>query len=198
MNENTADKRAHGWVPKGFRRGLAAVGLVAAMAMAGAPGAEAGLQVASPKCKGETVTVDIGAGESPTRKSDVILGTNGNDYIDGLGGDDVICGLAGDDVLIGSEGDDEINAGPGDDTVIGGDGDDVLDGWGGDDLLLGMAGADILTGDAGVDSMFGGSGDDVLYNLGLDEDVVMDGGTGTDFCDPQAGGAIRYFCEIFA
>jgi len=75
-------------------------------------------------CGGQTVTVDIGAGDLPTEGDDVIVGTSGPDTINALGGNDIVCGLAGDDTLLG---------GLGNDRLIGQGGDDFLDGGPGAD-----------------------------------------------------------------
>lgn len=99
-------------------------------------------------CKGVAVTVDIGAGESPTEGDDVILGTSGDDVIDALGGDDIIC------------------AGAGRDHVIGGPGDDIIFGEGDDDQLF---------GDADDDTVHGGAGGADLCHLGTGDDTEGDG-----------------------
>ena len=130
-------------------------------------------------CNGLTVTVDIGAGQSPTTRNDVILGTTGNDVINALGGDDVVCALDGNDVVNGGNGDDtvfgdsgedDLSGGAGNDTMTGGSGDDVLRGGNGNDTLNGVAGDDTLIGGAGVDTLSGDDGQDILQ-----------GGTGNDF-----------------
>jgi Ca2+-binding RTX toxin-like protein len=122
------------------------------------------------RCDGQVVTVDLGAGDSPTAGNDVILGTSGDDVIAALGGDDVVCGLGGDDVIIG---------GPGDDTVLGGAGDDTISGNGGDDVLRGDGGRDRVYGGSGTDLVDGGGGSDLALGGGSDADRVL-GGLGND------------------
>jgi Ca2+-binding RTX toxin-like protein len=129
-----------------------------------------------PTCAGLAVTVDIGAGQTPTAGPDVILGTPGADVINGLGGDDVICGGGGDDTIFG---------GPGNDVIFGGDGNDTIFGGDGDDTLAGEAGHDTIQGNAGLDTIDGGVGDDVLS--GNDGDDVIDGGLGDDTIYGGAG-----------
>lgn len=135
------------------------------------------------KCRGEVVTVNLGAGESPTNGDDVILGTAGPDVIDGLAGDDVICGLGaadviqggpGDDVLWGGWGHDKLRGGPGDDKLWGMRGNDRLFGQKGDDRLFGRVGADILWGGLGNDRLWGGPGKDRL-STGAGDDLAGGG-----------------------
>jgi len=139
-------------------------------------------------CAGRSVSVDLGAGETPTPYDDVILGTAGADPIDAGSGDDVICALGGADVIAGGRGDDMIYAGGGNDSVSagagadtvygqvggdtlrGGDGADVLLGGGGYDTLYGEAGPDFLQGSGGNDRLYGGGGDDALFGkAGIDQ-----------------------------
>jgi|GEM_PF-214358 len=147
-------------------------------------------------CQGATVTVDLGAGQTPTAGDDVILGTMGADTINGLGGNDTICALGGADTIYGGAGDDLIYTGgghdwvaggPGNDTAYGQFGADTLNGGAGNDRLLGgpgfdtlygSDGADILQGSGGKDTLWGGAGNDSLYGKAGDD--VVHGGTGDD------------------
>ena len=125
---------------------------------------------APPKtCLGQSVTVDLAAGEAPTAGDDVIRGTRGPDQIDGLGGDDVICGRGGPDEILGGAGGDRIASGGGDDVLRGGRADDLLKAGAGADKLYGGAGNDVLRGGKGDDALTGGTGADRLS-----------GGPGTD------------------
>ena len=102
-------------------------------------------------CRGEAVTVDIGAGQVPTDGNDVILGTNGNDRINAGAGDDIVCALDGDDSVFG---------GGGNDSIVGGQGLDILTGSVGDDFLRGGKGRDLLVAGPGTDLLVGGGGKD--------------------------------------
>jgi len=138
-------------------------------------------------CNGQTVTVNLGAGQSATTGNDVILGTSGADIIDGLSGDDTICALGGGDTISGGGGNDIIFGGPGVDTIFGGGGNDFIRGGGeadtirgqnGDDQIFGDQGSDNLTGNNGDDVINGGAGDDyVAGNAGAD---IVTGGEGND------------------
>lgn len=103
-------------------------------------------------CNGLLVTVDIGRGQRPTSRSDVILGTPGDDAVEALNGNDVFCGLGGDDVFTGGLGEDRADGGAGDDTLLGGRAADRLRGGKGADRLDGMAGDDTCLGGSGRDS----------------------------------------------
>ena len=127
-------------------------------------------------CNGLPVTVDIGAGQSPTAGPDVILGTSGPDVIVALGGNDTICGEGGDDT---------INAGPGADFVLGGTGADSIFGLDGGDTLIGGAGNDVIVAGAGQDTVNGGVGNDVI-NGGPDADT-LNGDAGDDEIFGQGG-----------
>lgn len=171
--------------------------------------------VAQETCGGETVTVDIGSGDTATDGDDVIMGTDGDDVIAGAGGDDLICGGGGNDTVWGQAGNDMIWGGDGDDKLRGGDGDDSV--WGGagvddvnggrdadmvygdegddakvrggtgDDMVWGGAGADlIVAGNGGMDSVWGGDGDDELVSGGPRVDSVY-GGTGADLIKGGSG-----------
>lgn len=104
-------------------------------------------------CDGQTVTVDLAAGDTPTQGADVIVGTRGPDVINGLRGGDLICGLGGADI---------IGGGGGPDRILGGAGPDTLNGGGGADTLLGGPRRDILNGGRGQDTCAGGRGNDSL------------------------------------
>lgn len=147
-------------------------------------------------CFGETVTVDLGAGELPTEGDDIILGTSGDDVIDGLGGRDFVCSLGGDDVINVPFG--MVKAGPGNDMVetydcahtgwyFGGPGDDTLTGGG---TLVGGDGADRLqsvetTCPAANGISYGGAGDDVL--IGTNGVDFLNGGDGNDLLEGLGG-----------
>ena len=113
-------------------------------------------------CNGLNVTVNIGAGDSPTSGSGVIMGTNDDDNIVAMGGDDTICGLDGNDTIIPSNGNDWVDAGPGNDTVEGGNGSDEIYGENDGDFIRGNSGNDTLDGGFGVDQILGGAGDDII------------------------------------
>ncbi len=131
-----------------------------------------------PLCNGQTVTVDLGAGDTPTAGDDVILGTAGPDVINALGGNDVVCAEGGDDTVLG---------GAGNDLILGGSGADLLSGNAGDDTLVAEGGPDRAFGGSGNDFIFGGLGNDVLGG-GSDSDSVsgeagndaISGGSGND------------------
>ncbi len=72
-----------------------------------------------------------------------------------------------------------INGNMGDDLVIGGLGSDLLFGGSGNDSIAGGSGQDFLFGDAGADTFSGGAGDDFFY-IDDPDDIVTDGGAGTD------------------
>ena len=169
------------------------------------------------QCNGLAVTVNLGAGQTPTNGNDVILGTEGDDIINGLAGDDTVCALGGNDTVVGGGGDDTIFGGSGNDVLNGQAGIDTMDGEGGNDLLNGGVGNDILLGGGGnddirgqsgademrggdgIDQFFGGSGDDVIYtdaggNTGTASVVrgggnndTIYGGPGDDTLDGQSG-----------
>ena len=128
-----------------------------------------------PDCNGETVTVALSRGDTPTSGNDVILGTAGADVINALGGDDTVCGGAGDDLINGSLGDDWID---------GGEGNDEIEGRPGNDVLYGGLGNDVIRGGLGDDEMFGEAGDDSL--MGQPGNDTIDGGDGVD--DINGGG----------
>ncbi len=93
-------------------------------------------------------------------------------------GDDHIRGNVGSDFIYGES--------PGSNPFIGGA--DILAGGGLNDEIFGGAGADLICGEAGLDSLFGGSGNDHISG-GADSVIALDGGAGSDSCDPS------YFCE---
>ncbi len=112
-------------------------------------------------CRGEVVTVDIGAGQLPTDGNDVILGTEEDDRINAGAGDDIVCGLGGDDSIFG---------GTGNDSIVGGKGRDILTGSLGDDFLRGGRGRDLLVAGPGADTLLGGGGKD--WCTGRDDNPV--------------------------
>ncbi|MGQ7843476.1 M12 family metallo-peptidase [Granulosicoccus sp. 3-233] len=129
-------------------------------------------------CNGQSVTVDIGAGDVPTAGDDVILGTSGNDVIRALAGNDTVCGMEGDDDIFGANGSDWIDAGPGADFVTGGADDDTIRGGSGNDRLVGNGGDDNIDGENGNDVIFGSAGDDVL--MGSEGSDRLNGDNGED------------------
>ena len=138
-------------------------------------------------CGGLPVTVDLGAGDTPTAGNDVILGTSGVDTISAGDGDDVICSLGGDDIINAGPGNDRVDAGPGADSVFGLAGDDELFGGTGGDVIIGFDGADTIdggtnddtiNGSAGNDTLLGGAGSDEVFGQGGAD--TIDGGSGND------------------
>ncbi|MEM7340539.1 MAG: calcium-binding protein [Actinomycetota bacterium] len=136
-------------------------------------------------CNGLAITVDIGAGDTPTAGDDVILGTDSGETINGLGGNDTICALGGADTVFAGDGDDWVDAGSGNDTVLGQADNDSLNGGGGADMLSGNAGNDVINGDGDGDTAFGGSGDDTIAG-GVGNDT-LGGSSGTDTIRGEAG-----------
>ena len=137
-------------------------------------------------CNGLAITVDIGAGDTPTTGDDVILGTAGADTINSLAGNDTICALGGDDNINAGGGDDWIDAGAGDDRVLATAGDDMIFGGTGDDEILAGSGNDIVEGEEGDDTLFGQPGNDLID--GGDGVDAINGGGGIDtiFTGPGA------------
>lgn len=154
-------------------------------------------------CDGRPVTVNMGAGQKPTARSDVILGTAGADTINAAAGDDVICGQGGDDVIQGGAGADLVIGGTGADTAsysgstaavsvsLGtAAAQDTGTATGSDTLraverLTGGAGADRLAGNGAANTLIGGSGNDTL--LGWAGNDALSGGAGTDSCQGGTG-----------
>ncbi len=132
--------------------------------------------VSGSTCQGQAVTVDIGAGDTPTAGNDVILGTPGDDTINALGGNDVVCGGDGDDVIAGNAGNDSIVGEGGNDTIYAGSGNDVADGGDGADFVGGGGGEDTVTGGNGADTINGGSDADTDVSGGPGNDKVSGGG----------------------
>ncbi len=73
----------------------------------------------------------------------------------------------------------KLHTGSGDDTLIGNSDDNRLIGGAGADILYGMDGHDAIYGDGGGDTYYGGEGNDELH--GHLEDILVDGGEGSDF-----------------
>ncbi len=115
-------------------------------------------------CAGAPVTTFVGAGDTPTTGSDVILGTTGADSINGLGGADRICGLGGNDMLNGGYGSDIVDGGFGADVVVGGQHPDAVYGGPGTDAVYGQEGADYLDGGTEADGCDGGTEHDLWAN----------------------------------
>ena len=132
-------------------------------------------------CNGRVVTVNLGAGHTPTSGDDVILGTAGADAIVASGGNDTICGQDGNDTINAGPGDDWVDAGAGDDTVFGLDGNDTVFGRSGDDVIVTGNDDDVASGDNGDDVINGGAGNDSL-----------DGGAGNDELFGQSGNCLLY------
>lgn len=169
---------------RNFAASLAVVGLIATAFVVAGPVAAQDDPVL---CNGLVVTVDIGAGETPTDGDDVILGTNGPDLITAGDGNDVVCGLGGDDTIWGQDGDDWIDGGDGDDKLRGSDGDDELYGSDGVDDLAGGRDNDIVDGGDGDDAKVrGGTGDDIV-NGGPGDDQLVNGNGGVDIVDGGPG-----------
>lgn len=177
---------------------LSALLVVAATSATTGPGA-APASAGTPTCLGRTVTVDLAAGDKPTGRDDVILGTSGDDVIFGFRGNDTICGGGGFDVIQGGGGDDVMDGGTGADIVsynsspqgvtvslgIAGPqdtgpatGTDTLSGF---DALTGSAGDDTLTGDSNGNYLRGRRGDDTI-NGAAGQDTIT-GSFGNDTCD---------------
>lgn len=131
---------------------------------------------------------------------DVIAGLGGNDTIYGGGGGDDICGnedrpvdphTDGQDRLYGDWGGTSPSGVVGNDRLRGHNGRDILFGEGGNDKLSGDAGRDTLRGGTGNDTVAGGAdsdehegndGDDTLNAQDGAQDVVVNGGPGSDHC----------------
>ncbi len=94
-------------------------------------------------------------------------------------------GLAGDDIL---------RAGPvGSVHFHGGEGNDALTGASGNDRLEGGAGDDVLNGGSGQDTLLGGADNDLLVISGtIFQDIMLDGGTGTDELRIVTSGSISF------
>lgn len=105
------------------------------------------------------VIVDLGAGTSEGRGSDVVTRIP---HIRGTVGDDILLGDDGINHLYGDDGDDILSGAGGDDELYGEEGNDTLDGGGGDDLLEGYRGDDTFLWSDGVDQYEGGEAFDVL------------------------------------
>ena len=108
--------------------------------------------------------------------------------VEGYSGNDTIYGTC--DAATG----DDITGGDGDDTIYGCDGDDTIDGAGDLDWIKGGNGVDELhggddndhiCGQGGNDSLYGEAGDDGLSGGTSDTDAIIDGGTGTNHCEPD-------------
>jgi len=123
-----------------------------------------------PTCNGFPATI-VG-----TRRSNVIIGTNGRDVIVALGGADLIFG------------------GNGDDVICAGDGNDIVFGGHGQDIIFGEDGRDTLFGDGGSDEIYGGDGKDTLS--GDSGDDYLDGGPARDACDGGPGDDTTVACEV--
>jgi 2',3'-cyclic-nucleotide 2'-phosphodiesterase (5'-nucleotidase family) len=122
-----------------------------------------------------------------TKKSDEIIGTDGDDNVDAGRGRDTVEAGAGDDAVDAGSGRDEVSGGPGNDNILGGNGRDTLsggngndfvDGGAGRDVLFGGDGNDVIRGGNGSDLIDGGDGDDDLY-AGRGRDIII-GGDGID------------------
>jgi Ca2+-binding RTX toxin-like protein len=139
----------------------------------------------TPTCLGERVTVELGAGDTPTSGDDVVAGTSGPDVVDAGAGDDRVCSYRGaDDVTLGA-GADRALGGNNADVVRGGPGADDIQGGNGQDDLRGSGDTDTLAGDSGRDTVSGGPGADGL-----------DGGTHRDACSGGTGVDTAQNCEV--
>jgi Ca2+-binding RTX toxin-like protein len=159
-----------------------------------APGVVGSAQAADPTCFGQTVTVNLALGQTPTNGDDVIYGTAGPDIIDALEGNDYVCSLSGDDIVRGGGGVDNLFGGTGADQIGGGAGEDNLVGGDDPDLLQGAANNDTARGGRGDDMVTGGKGDDDLGG-GAGNDKVA-GNEGTDTCNGSAGFDQVVTCEV--
>jgi len=152
-------------------------------------------------CHGETVTINMQAGDSGEGSSepDVILGTAGDDVIEGLGGNDRICGGGGDDQILGGPGNDIISGEDGDDVIYGGGGNDSLMGNDGIDTIFGQYGGDTIRGGDDDDLLLGGPGYDTLYGENGNDNVqgaggndTLWGGPGNDYLYGKPGNDIMH------
>lgn len=91
----------------------------------------------------DTFSVTV-ASRTPTRGTDILLGSNRNDVFDGLTGNDQISGLAGNDRLVGQAGGDRLLGGAGNDQLDGGAGNDYLEGGRGGDRIITGSGRDTI------------------------------------------------------
>jgi len=80
-----------------------------------------------------------------------------------------------------------VNGSPYADVLLGSSGANQFYGVGGDDLLNGYGGNDYLNGGGRGDRLYGGSGNDGLYAKEGYRDIVIDGGSGTDWVRRDAG-----------
>ena len=140
-----------------------------------------------------------------------LRGGAGADVLYGMGGDDTIYGDGGEGsdfyrlhtqtanltITLGDDGQagqvtyngqigatlyniEKLHTGSGDDTLIGNSDHNRLRGGAGADTLYGMGGGDdTIYGDGGGDTYYGGAGNDELH--GHLEDILVDGGEGSDF-----------------
>ena len=109
------------------------------------------------------------------RDADTLEGGSGDDNIKGGGGNDLLQGEAGNDFLKGGTRRDTLEGGTGDDLLTGNSFDDVLDGGAGNDILRGGGENDRLIGGTENDTLKGGGGADTfVFDLGGDEDVILD------------------------
>ena len=99
-------------------------------------------------------------------KKATVVGTNGKDRLKGSPGKDVVVARGGKD---------DVNTGPGKDYVCGG---------GGNDRLRSGHGSDKLDGGPGNDEVHGAD----------DNDALVKGGKGNDFCDGQRGDSDKLVC----
>lgn len=77
------------------------------------------------RCHGSMVTVDLGRGDAPTERNDVIRGTAAGDTVHARGGRDIVCGRGGKDTLFGGKGRDLLDGGRRRDVCRGGPGTDT-------------------------------------------------------------------------
>ena len=154
----------------------------------------------SNQSEGFTLTGSSGA--------DIITAGSGNDTITGGDGADAMTGGSGNDTIVGAQNDSLLDGGAGTDTLsVGADLSSISDGQianienltltvaatlnlsnqsegftltgsSGADAITGGSGADAITGGDGADTITGGSGNDTI--VGAENDVVLDGGVGTD------------------
>jgi Ca2+-binding RTX toxin-like protein len=130
------------------------------------------LRIAGPQDTGQGMDTFISIEDLyATIFDDTLIGNEVDNLLFGAGGNDSIDGNEGNDVIFSGNQNMTASGGLGDDTVQGGSGNDVMNGNDGDDFLRQLG---------GDDDIGGGLGDDVVY-LGLEGNVTVQGGDGTDW-----------------
>ena len=122
-------------------------------------------------------------------------------HIIGSGGNDLIWthrDFDADDEVHGGAGDDDLRTFGGDDVVTGGDGNDFIDTGDGDDHITGGAGDDNLRPGIGNATVLAGSGDDTITNSSGATDLIIDGGSGSDWASVSLLSATSGFSGDYA